>query len=261
MTTRQAMLGLVLLIGGCDLLPQRPTGPDALSGPYATPRVWAVAPLRNESGSLYADGLVMADHFAAHLTNAANIEMMPVNRVLRAMEALQMAEVASPEDARQLLETLGADALLIGTITAYDPYDPPKLGLTIELYDGGRRLAFEGIDSRQLTRAATGDQVHPGPLPGEQPLPRREGVASGVSAYFNAADHRVRDLLIRYAGSRGGDPLAKHEDNWHRYRLSMDLYSEFVTYVMSWRLLDAEWLRVTPPPVTDDKANEPQASR
>ena len=49
-----------------------------------------MVPLRNESGTLQIDGDNLADHFVRHLQNATNIEMLPVNRTLEAMEALHM---------------------------------------------------------------------------------------------------------------------------------------------------------------------------
>lgn len=251
MTSKQVMLMLVLAFaGGCAV--REPRGADALISPYQTGRVWAVAPLRNESGSLQADGLAMADRLQRQLENATNVDVVPVNRVLRAMELLEMPFVETPADAARLMQTLGVDGLIIGTITAYDPYDPPKLGLSIELFDGGRSQTLDALDVRQLTRAATGDQAHPYATGSHgQAMARHDGVASSVSAFFDAASGDVRKKLQVYGSNRGGPDW--HVEGWHRYRISMDLYSEFVTYVMSWRLLHAEkqrlaqFISTTPP--------------
>jgi hypothetical protein len=253
MTSKQVMLILALMLAGCEST-REPRGVDALISPYSEGRVWAVAPLRNESGSLAADGLIMADRLQRQLENASNIDVIPVNRVLRAMELLEMAAVESPADAARLMQTLGVDGLIIGTITAYDPYDPPKLGLAIELFDGGRSRALDAFDVRRLSRAATSDEAHPyanGGTETSRVLANEGGVASGVSAFFDAASSEVRRQLQVYGGNRGGPDW--HPDGWHRYRISMDLYSEFVTYVMSWRLLRAEarrldqWVTTSPP--------------
>jgi hypothetical protein len=213
-----------------------------LVSPYAQPRVWAVAPLRNESGSLEVDGATMADRLARQLENASNLDVLPVNRVLLAMEALEMSAVATPNDARRLLAVLECDGLLIGTITSYDPYDPPRLGLAIELFEGGRASTLNAFDTRAMVSAATDDATHPYAHGGTMPLHRQQGAVSGVSAYFDAAAADVREKLRRYAADRGG--AGWHEEGWHRYRISMDLYSEFVTYVMSWRLLREESRRL-----------------
>src|SRR5690606_24930401 len=77
---------------------------------------------------------------------------------------------------------------------------------------------------------------------------------SAVSANFDAADPRVRDYLQSFADQRG--PVKRHDD-WHRYRISMDLYSDFVSFVMAWRLLEAERSRVTPTPTAMSPASSP----
>ncbi|MEX2213923.1 MAG: hypothetical protein WD768_07335 [Phycisphaeraceae bacterium] len=234
-----ATLLLALPMAGCQY---NPRGAEPLVSPYSQARVWAIVPLRNESGSLHADGVVLADHLQRQLENAANVDVIPVNRVLRAMEVLDMPVVASASDAYRLMETLGVDGLIVGTVTAYDPYDPPKLGISIELFDGGRSHSLDALDVRKLSRAAVDEQSHPYAA-GDKPHRKHEGVASGVSSYFNASDSNVRKMLQVYAGNRDG--AQAYPDGWHRYRISMDLYSEFVTYVMSWRLLRAEAARLS----------------
>jgi len=234
MTSKQVLLltATVCLMGGCSLL--EGGGADPLHSPYLTHRVWAVAPLRNESGSLQANGWSMADHLVKHLENASNLDVLPVNRVLAAMEALQMAEVSSPAQARQLLKSLGVDGLVVGTITAYDPYDPPKLGIAIELYVDEQIDQYDTINVRALSRAAT----RPSELPAS---PDRIKPVNHVSAVLDASDPIVRKRLRRYASNRGQIKDAK---SWRLYRISMDLYSEFTGYVMSWRLLKAETQRI-----------------
>jgi len=239
MTSKQVMLALIaLLIGGCALIP-KDQGTDPLIGPYSQRRVWAVVPLRNESGSLYADGAALADHLARHLEGASNIDVVPVNRTLAAMGALQMRTgPTSRAQVMQLLQDLDVDGMVVGTISAYEPYDPPKLGLSLELYVHPRVFRqLEEFHVRQLSRSATD----------EMSVPKGAGrigqpVAS-VSAFLDAGDPVVRHKLERYAYDRG----SSNEDVEAPvlYRISMDLYREFVAYVMSWRLLEAESQRLT----------------
>jgi len=221
---------------------------DPLISPYATRRIWAVAPFGNESGSLHADGLAIADHFARQLENASNLDVLPVNRVLKAMEAMKLASISSEAEARGVMNLIGADALLVGNITSYDPYDPPKLGVAIELFAGEGQWRRDGLDVRAMTRAGTDDGFGLGGASrSRRPL---AGSVNGVSAFFDAASPDVSRLLRRYAANRGG-----HYQSWryggpggevlHRYRMSMDLYCEFVTYVMSRRLLAAEAERMS----------------
>ncbi len=240
MTSKQVLLiaalaALAMPCVGCQTMFPTP-GAEPLRSPYGERRVWAIAPLRNESGSRQADGVVMADHLARQLENAGNLDVLPVNRTLAAMQAAGLGHIASPEDAAQIRGLLNADAILVGTITAYDPYDPPKLGLAVELYaDASRSKHDPPLDVRELSRAPTGDAT----LANQ---PRSATAASSVvSAVFDAADPHVRERLQRYANRRG--PVSEPE-SWRRYRVSMDLYSEFVSYVVSWRLLREESQRI-----------------
>ncbi|MEX0777242.1 MAG: hypothetical protein WD042_16180 [Phycisphaeraceae bacterium] len=237
MTSKQVMLIVAaLLLGGCGLFPRPPA--DELAGPYPSRHVWAIVPLGNESGTQQADGAVLADHLHRQLENASNLDVLPVNRTIAAMNALQMSRVSDPAQAMHLMRTLGVDGLVVGTVTAYDPYDPPKLGLTLELYVDQRVDSVDAASIRRLRTSATD------PAPAVQtPASRRQPVTV-ASAVLDAGDPRVRELLEYYASQRG--PVLE-KDAWRRYRISMDLYSEFAAYVMSRRLLEAERQRVAPP--------------
>jgi len=238
MTSEQVMLTTVVFwISGCALF--APHGAEPLASPYPTRRVWAVAPLRNQSGTLAADGVALADHLARQLEGAANIDVLPVNRTIQAMAAMELGEITSPAQALGLLGHLGADALVVGTISDYDPYDPPKLGLAIELYVNEKVEYLDAVDIRRLSREAI-DDGQPLAVMGD----RLRQPMSVVSAFFDAASPAVREQIKRYTVDRGQDRQAQA---WHLYRINMDLYSEFVSYVMSWRLLVAEAQRLAPP--------------
>ena len=239
MTSEQVMLilaALVLAIAGCNERPKF----DA-TGLYHQRQLWAVAPLRNESGSINADGFRVADHLARQLEEVRGIDVVSVNRVIAAMQALRLSTIDSPAEAHQLRKMLGVDALVVGTITAYEPYDPPKLALAVELFVGeGDPKGAPIEDIRALTRAPTDQMSQP-----REPIGTR-GPASSVSGYFDAAVPEVREHLRKYAEKRGVN--AKDPDGWRIYRINMDLYTEFVAYVVSYRLMQAEIERVASSP-------------
>lgn len=247
MTSKQVMLTLaaMLLIGsGCQLPIKGRT--DRLDSPYSDRQVWAVVPLRNESGSLQADGVIMADHLTRQLENVQGVDALPVNRVLAAMEAQKMPAVTSVAEALQLMRTLGVDGLVVGTITAYDPYDPPKLGITVELYvEPATQPTGEIIDVRRISRAATDELSLPEPS-GQQKAQQPVNVVSG---FFDASDPNVRANLEAYGKKRG--PVEDDRIGWHRYRISMDLYMEFVGFTVSEQLMQAESLRLIQPETVD----------
>lgn len=248
MTSKQVLWILAaLLLGGCNY----GKGADPLMSPYTDRRLLAVVPLRNESGSLQIDGVKVAEYLARHLENASNVDVVAVNRVLVAMDATGIRAVRSTADVYQLMGVLGVDGIVIGTVTNFDPYDPPKLGMAIELYSNPRSEPARAPDIRGLQSAA----VDRAPLPAAR-VPR----PTSVSAYLDASDPDVRAQLKRYASNRGQvnkrddewvrNPLEEDDQAWRFYRINSDLYTEFVCYVMSWRLLKAETDRLSPPPET-----------
>ena len=238
MTSKQIVLLLTVMVGaaplwfaaGCTV----PTPVVRPESPYAGRRVFAVAPFRNESGSAHADGVRVADRFAAELARVRGLDTLPVNRTLDTMAGLGLTDVSSVDDARRLLAALGADGLVVGSVTAYDPYDPPVLGLAVELYLGGaddRRP--DGPDPRALQRA--------GRLPDAEADRRRRadpGPASAIAGHYAASDPDTDALLTAYAVERGPDGTG--EMTRRRYRGSIDLFTEFVGFQLTERLMDAE---------------------
>lgn len=250
MKSEQAMwmvVVLAILATGCHYRGDRT--PEKLSAPYGERQVWAVAPLRNESGSQYADGLKTADYLAQRLETVIGVDTLPVNRVLAAMQTLEMAAVASADDVARLREVLGVDAMVIGSITAYDPYSPPKLGLVIELYFNPRRESAQAMDLTDLVRAPTGDRVKP-------PETFRPGPpVSVVSGFYDASDPGIHQQIVTYAEQRDDAVKDGPARGWRLYQIDMDLYTEFVTYLVSRQLLRVEQDRLAPPMLTVEPAS------
>ena len=210
---------------------------DPLPSPYRHQQVWAVAPLRNESGTLHVDTARLADHLTRQLENASHIDVLPVNRVLEAMAAMGIREVTDRGQALELLGLVGADALVVGSLTSFDPYDPPKAGMALELYASPRIFYGDPVDLRNLSGAAT--------EPDDLPRTRPSQPVTTVSGFLDAADPDVRRELEIYANKRG--IRSANVPERHLYRINSDLYMEFVSYAMSSRLLRAESLRLSPP--------------
>jgi len=222
--------------------------PTTLVSPYPADKLWAVAPLENESGVSLADGLVMADRIAQQLQQVPGIRVMSVNRVIEALEASRLGRITSIHEAEQLMRTLGADGLLVGTITAWDPYDPPKIGLAVDLYR--RQAASPGpVDTRRLTRAATSDEL-PGLIIHESPIAQSAG-------YFDAANGDVRQNLTAYAYGRAPSDSPA---GWRRYLLSIDLYGEFVAHEVVRDIFSTERRRLTNEAIAEQSARQQTAS-
>ncbi|MFI4883003.1 MAG: hypothetical protein ACIAQU_10505 [Phycisphaerales bacterium JB064] len=235
------LLALVACLVGCAKQdPLRP--PQQLISPYAsTPAepVWAVVPLRNESGTTAVDVLALSDTLVATITQARGLRALPLNRSLDAMRAMEMAHPQTPADLDRLARTLGADGVIVGSVTAYDPYEP-IVGISLGLYARPGALAHAGseeldIDTRQLREQPTEYDYF-----GTQQAQGR-GPASSVMMVLDGRDHDVKMRVRRYAEGRSEQVSSL---GWERYLRSMPDYERFVTFEAIGQLLQREWVRL-----------------
>jgi hypothetical protein len=237
-----AVLGLLatfafLLITGCNK-PFSGTleDPSALHAPYASEQLWAVAPLANESGTTAVNRILISDLLAEEIQHINGVNIVPVNRVLLAMQRLGMNAVTSPQDARDLIDILGINGLIVGTITAWDPYQPPKLGLAIQLFTANslpkRSDSFDPETVRRATREST---------PAAPPA-RPVAQAAGI---WDASNHRTLYSLQSYTHGRTRLDSAYGPD---LYLVDMDLYTQFVAYRLVEKLLINEHSRLAAAP-------------
>lgn len=237
-----AVTVVVFALPGCEWLTQeRVQQPGTLTSPYPGPKLWAVVPLRNETGTSIANGAVMADKIGQQIAQVRGMIVLPTNRVMDAMAALKLREVRSVSDAMALIQTLDCDGLIVGSMTGWDPYEPPKIGATLQLYSRRNPSApgtLDGLDSREMTYAATSGGLPEGTTRYSQPVAQASG-------YFDAANHEVIAALQRY--SVGRVPL-ESPAGWRSYLINMDLYAEFVSFELTRNLLLAETARIGPVP-------------
>ena len=229
------------LATGCAHGPRRAAELRAPWAPAAS-RTLAVAPLLNESGNAHADGVRMADRLTERLNGADGVSTIPVNRVLAEMERLGLSEVRTDGQARELRAGLGVDGLVAGTITAFDPYDPPKVGLNLGVFYAGPPAPppdparstgprAEGApDLRAMSRSAT-QVAEPEPAPTPGPV-------AAISRVYDAADPATQDRLGRFARDRGID-YARSETDRRLFRISSDLFAGFVAHEAAGDLLQA----------------------
>ncbi len=239
----RALIGAVLLVtvfAGCSGSKEQLVPPQSLTAPYDTSRgevLWAVVPLRNESGTTLIEIGEVSDKVVQAAAQVRGVRVLPLNRTIAAMRALKLMELASPADAKRLATELGVDGLIVGSITAWDPYDPPKLGLALALYTrpgSMDRPSGDTLDTRRLESRPTDYQYFPQTMPDSIP-------ASVVSEFLDGKNQQVQMDVKAYATGRH-DPASALA--WHRYLVSMDLYSEFAAWHTVGRLVDHEWIRL-----------------
>ena len=228
-----AMFVCVLLLSGCTARLKRPT---SLAAPYQEQQLWAVLPFANESGVSIIDPYNMADLFTQELQQVQGIDTVPVNRVILAMRQLGMQGASSAAHVRQLANVLDVDGIVIGTITAYDPYPPVKLGAAVQLFQTSRNRR-DTFDPRELTRSPRGT-ASPDDLVPNGPVAQAAGV-------FDAANHKTLAWLKHYSAGRSEPKGAFGRDI---YLVSMDSYTQFVSFRLIHDLLQSEQARLMPMP-------------
>lgn len=213
--------------------------PQATVAPYNTARgdmLWAVVPLRNETGTLQADILTITDRLVAAVEEVRGVRCVPLNRTLEAIVALKFnGGVKTPAEARQLAQAMGVDGVVVGTLTAWDPYTP-QVGMSLALFARSGTMGGEEpkiTDTRALTASAHG----------QPPASERfaERPSSTVSENLDGKNHQVLLDVQRFAEGRT-EPVSAL--GWKRYLKSMDLYQEFAAHFVVDRLIQAEWSRM-----------------
>jgi len=211
------LLVLAAVLSGC-VEKQPPYGTEAtirLRG--AEGQVWAVAPAVNLSGEQSIDPLLQADLVYQQLQQVRGLTVIPVNRVVEVYVALGIDSVQSQEKAAIVCDVLGADALLIPSVTIYDPFNPPKLGAALQLFGPqARPVRQTTVSPRELARSAAPAI--------DQPMPVQVEFVQAVGIY-DAANGSVRTALEAYARGRyePAGPLGLKE-----YYVNMDRYCGFV---------------------------------
>ena len=125
-------IGVLILICGCGILPQAVQQPQ-IHNPFPQLTKVAVAPFFNLSAEPTVDGRQFGEAYFAALQSIPGFEVVPVGVVEQAAKAHNI-QLNGPEQARQLAQILGVDAVVIGAITDFSPYYPPRCGLQVEWY-------------------------------------------------------------------------------------------------------------------------------
>jgi hypothetical protein len=221
--------------------------PRVLVAPYHEGRggqpevLWAVAPLRNESGTTLVDTLAMTDTLTQQVEQIRGVTTVPLNRTLGMMQALGLSSIDSPQQAQAVIDALGLDGMIVGSITAFDPYDPPKYGLALALFARPGAMGTPGpgtndplsSDPSLLNAASTDSAINVS----------RESLAPVAFAaeFIDGRNHEVLMAVESYAAGRNDTVSAL---GWRRYLASMPLFADFASYCLAERLIESERLRL-----------------
>lgn len=127
---RLFFLCIVLLETGCSLVPQVVRKP-ATHNPFPQLSKIAIAPFFNQSAEPTVDGRQFALAYFNELQLVPGFDVVPVGVVEQAIKQNKI-NFNGPEDVRRLARLLGVDAVVIGAVTDFSPYYPPRCTLQIE---------------------------------------------------------------------------------------------------------------------------------
>lgn len=180
------------------------------------PRIWGIGPAVNLSGQEGVDPLLQADMVYQQLQPVQGITVVPVDRVVAVYQSLRIAQVQSEDQARAVCQALGLDGLLVATVTAYDPYNPPKFAVALQLFEPSKSAAAAPVNVRELAQQAAPSN--------NADEPHKVNFLQVVGSY-DCANGSVRQKLEGYAKGRfdPNSPLGGAE-----YYLNMDRYCGFV---------------------------------
>lgn len=129
------MISVCLAANGCALIPDTRTR-DSLHNPFPQLKRVAVLPFFNQSDSPHVDGDEVAKAYYAALQSIPGFEVLPVGvtAVQWRSFAARYGEPRTGVDFQRLAQMLDVEAIVVGSVTDFDTYYPPRMALTVNWY-------------------------------------------------------------------------------------------------------------------------------
>lgn len=127
------LAGCLLAGSGCTLILPEVSHQPVLHNPFPQLSRVAVAPFFNQSDERTVDGREFAMAYFGELQSVRGFEVVPVGVVEEAI-IRHAVDLSSPGEARRLANLLGVDAVVVGAVTDYSIYYPPRCGMRVEWY-------------------------------------------------------------------------------------------------------------------------------
>jgi hypothetical protein len=190
------VLGLVLGPAGC-LAPESPAPDPSL-------RVVAILPFVLEGNVRDVDVDGFSDLFSSEWVKVAGVRAVRPRAPFS--KAGEVAKVFTLEEALRLARDAKADAFVTAAVTDYDPYDPPRIGISIQYF----RVNARPVPDSEVDRLVQSASWRCGPL-----TLGRDKAGHWITAFeriYDAHDRDVREKLAHYAREKaGGEPAGGRE--------------------------------------------------
>src|SRR3954468_84743 len=127
------VLACTAFVTGCGLIFPQASHEPVIHNPFPQLSRVAVAPFFNQSDDPTVDGRKFALAYFAELQAVPGFEVVPLGVVEQAIIENRV-DLSHAGEARRLANILGVDAVVVGSVTDYTPYYPPRCGLRVEWY-------------------------------------------------------------------------------------------------------------------------------
>lgn len=131
-----ALASALFVTSGCHLFVPEVTVQPLVHNPFPQLSRVAITPFVNLSDEPTVDGAQFAMAYFSELQAVRGFEVVPLGVTEGAIVELGLFKnpAHSVRDARCLAKHLGVDAVVVGAVTDFDPYYPPRCGLRVEWY-------------------------------------------------------------------------------------------------------------------------------
>jgi len=126
------LLIVVAIQSGCMLIPDIKQQPQ-YHNPFPQLHRIAVLPFYNQSENPLVNQDQVAEAYINELQQLPGFEVVPLGYVKRAIAASGI-QCNKREDFRKLAQYMGVDVVVVGSVTEFDPYYPPRMALAVDWY-------------------------------------------------------------------------------------------------------------------------------
>lgn len=123
------------ICNGCSFFPEVRHKPQ-LHNPFPQMKQVAVLPFYNQSNEPTLDGEAVAMAYYAELQAIPGFEVLPVGvaRNLLVQYSRTFGEPRTGSQFQQLAQFMGVEAVIVGSVTDYEAYYPPRVAMTVHWY-------------------------------------------------------------------------------------------------------------------------------
>ncbi|MDX1965460.1 MAG: hypothetical protein SFX18_20105 [Pirellulales bacterium] len=124
------LIATLILVTGCSLLPEIEHQPT-FHNPFPQLSRVGVAPFINLTTEATLDTRQIAQAYFNELQSIPGFEVVPIGVIEQKARSLGL-ELSTAEEYRYIARELKLDAIVVGVVTDYSPYYPPRLGLSVD---------------------------------------------------------------------------------------------------------------------------------